>query len=96
MRLARHLGRGLGCGILLALDALFARLCVELDAAGALLSPGGAVPVEAFAAAAAFLLVRVALVAALAATAGLLAADLVGAILRRLLPDAGASRQGSR
>ena len=77
MRLRPHALRLLGVGVLLALDALFARLCVEIDAAGALLSPGGAVSVEAWFAAGGFLLARLAFVAALAGAAGLFAAALV-------------------
>ncbi len=50
------------CLALLALDRLLATLAIETNAAGALLSPGGGVALEAFAIALAFLGVRLAFV----------------------------------
>ena len=44
--------------LLFGLDSALASVAVEMNAAGALLSPGGAVRFEAFAVAAAFLLTR--------------------------------------
>ena len=71
MTLRPHVVRLLLIGILFAFDRLFARLCVEVDAAGALLSPGGPVPLAALGAAALFLLTRLSFIVLTAATGGL-------------------------
>jgi hypothetical protein len=85
MRLWPHVVRALLAMIFFALDALFVRLAVEVNAAGALLSPGGAVSLEALVVASLFALTRLAFVTTLALTAGLLAAALVDRLVARVL-----------
>lgn len=63
--------------MLLGLDRAFASLAVETNAAGALLSPGGAVRLEAFAVAAAFLLTRLTFALSFCAFAAVLAGSAV-------------------
>ena len=83
IRLWPHVVRALLAVIFFALDALFVRLAVEVNVAGALLSPGGAVSLEALLVASLFVLTRLAFVTALTITAGLLAAALVDRLVAR-------------
>ena len=64
--------------VLFGLDRLFATIAIETNAAGALLSPGGAVSLEAFVVAAAFALTRLAFALVFCLTAATLASNVVG------------------
>jgi hypothetical protein len=72
----RLLVRALACALLFGLDAALARLAVATNAAGALLSPGGASP-GALMVAAAFFANRLTLSLAVCVGAALAASDLV-------------------
>jgi hypothetical protein len=65
--------------ILFGLDHALAPFAVETNAAGALLSPGGGVPLEAFAVAMGFALTRLTLVLTVGVGAALAASETVGA-----------------
>jgi len=71
--------RALACAALFGGDQALAALCVESNVAGALLSPGGGVDLEAFALAFAFVGVRLALALAFCAALAWTAAETVGA-----------------
>jgi len=75
----RGVGRALLCAALFATDQALAALCVESNAAGALLSPGGGVDLEAFALAFAFIGARLLLAIAVCGSLAWTAADVVGA-----------------
>lgn len=69
--------------ILFGLDRGFATIAVEINAAGALLSPGGAVSLEAFAVALAFLFTRLAFAVVFCVTAATAASEMVRWAWRR-------------
>ena len=69
------------CLVLLLGDRLFAELAVATNAAGALLSPSGAVPLTSFAIALGFLGCRLGFVLALAGTVAWTTADAVRSML---------------
>jgi hypothetical protein len=93
----RHLAlRALGCALVFGLDRALAWLAVEGDAAGALLSPGGAVPLTAFAIAGAFFAIRLTLSIAVCVTVALAASQLVGWIWDSLPRSGAPSRVGAR
>jgi len=78
-RLAERSGlRALACAALFAADQALAALCVESNAAGALLSPGGGVDLDAFALAFAFIGARLLLALAVCASLAWTAAEVVG------------------
>ena len=69
--------------VLHGLDRLLATAAIEINAAGALLSPSGAVSLEAFAVAAAFLLTRLAFAFVFCATVAAAAFGAVRWLLSR-------------
>lgn len=78
----RGVWRAVACAALFCGDQALAALCVESNAAGALLSPGGGVDLDAFALAFAFVGVRLLLAVAVCASVAWTAADAVGAAIQ--------------
>ena len=92
MRTKHVVLRFVACLALLAADRALAALAVEVGVAGALLSPSGAVALEAFAIALAFLACRGALVVGLACAVAWTVSDAVRALLRRAAPSPSSTR----